>query len=100
MIQLSTTNASEDLGTYLKTDLNRRSLCCGTAKLVGFSLALSHAQFGLAQAPAIARPSAVNDFIRAGFDGLDPDKLWDTHFHVLGIGDSGSGCWINPTLSQ
>ena len=40
------------------------------------------------------------DFISAGLKGLDPNQLWDTHFHILGIGDSGSGCWINPTLSQ
>ena len=100
MTQLQISDSDDNLGTYLKPDLNRRALCCGTAKLVGFSLALSNAQFGIAQTPTIARTSAVNDFIRAGFDGLDPNKLWDTHFHVLGTGDSGSGCWINPTLSQ
>ena len=34
------------------------------------------------------------------FDGLDPTQLWDVHTHLLGNGDSGSGCTINAQLSQ
>ena len=94
----------DDLGSYLKPDLNRRILCCGTAKLVGFSLALSGGSSALSKSPINSQnanyPSDVAEFINAGFNGLDPNQLWDTHFHLLGTGDSGSGCWINPTLSQ
>ncbi|WAC74002.1 amidohydrolase family protein [Roseateles sp. SL47] len=40
------------------------------------------------------------DWLDAIWDGLDPPQLWDVHAHLLGTGDSDSGCWVNPHLSQ
>ena len=38
--------------------------------------------------------------VQAAWKGLDPEKVWDTHCHVFGDGDSGSGLWYNPRLNQ
>ena len=34
--------------------------------------------------------------MRAAWDGLDPAKLWDSHTHLIGTGDAGSGIYVNP----
>ena len=34
------------------------------------------------------------------WEGLDPVQLWDCHVHLLGSGDSGSGCWLNPRMDS
>jgi mannonate dehydratase len=34
------------------------------------------------------------------WQGLDAAKVWDTHVHVFGDGDSGSGLWFNPRMSN
>ena len=38
--------------------------------------------------------------IRSVWQGLDAAKVWDTHCHVFGNGDSGSGLWYNPRLEE
>ena len=38
--------------------------------------------------------------VQAAWKGIDPAKVWDTHCHVFGDGDSGSGLWYNPRLNQ
>jgi predicted TIM-barrel fold metal-dependent hydrolase len=45
---------------------------------------------------AIAR----HDLVRAAWEGLDPEKVWDAHAHLLGTGDSPSGIFINPQLES
>ena len=34
--------------------------------------------------------------MRAAWDGLDPAKVWDSHAHLIGTGDGGSGIYVNP----
>ncbi len=41
-----------------------------------------------------------HELVKAAFDGLDISKIWDSHTHLLGTGDSGSGCWINPKMQS
>lgn len=48
-----------------------------------------------ASTPATLRSHEV---VRAAFAGLDMNQVWDAHAHLLGTGDSGSGCWINPSM--
>jgi predicted TIM-barrel fold metal-dependent hydrolase len=36
--------------------------------------------------------------VRAAWDGIDPDKMWDGHCHLAGNGDSGSGIYLNPAM--
>jgi mannonate dehydratase len=49
-----------------------------------------------------ALPAALSEheLVRAAFAGLDARQLWDCHAHLLGNGDSGSGCWLNPRLES
>ncbi len=51
----------------------------------------------VADLPADLRDSPL---LRAAWQGLDATKVWDTHCHVFGDGDSGSGLWFNPQLEQ
>ncbi len=85
--------------------LNRRhALCCGAAAVAGLFTSLQ-AQGAL---PGIDNPCrgklpqalAQNDIVRAAFEGVDPNALWDVHAHLLGTGDSGSGCTVHPSMSQ
>jgi hypothetical protein len=41
-----------------------------------------------------------HELVQAAFAGLDAGKIWDAHTHLLGTGDSGSGCWINPKMQS
>jgi mannonate dehydratase len=34
--------------------------------------------------------------VRAAWEGLDPAKVWDSHTHLIGTGDGGSGIYVNP----
>ncbi len=33
-------------------------------------------------------------------DGIHPSRLWDTHVHLIGRGDSHSGIWVNPRFRK
>lgn len=86
----------------------RRLLCCGAAAAAGLFSALEAAP---AQAAPLLNPCGHADPLLAA-TGLDPDwlagiwqgldlaQLWDVHAHLLGNGDSGSGCRLDPRLSQ
>lgn len=53
--------------------------------------------------PCLARlPAGLanHDLVRAAWDGLDPAKVWDSHAHLVGTGDSGSGIEINPRMNS
>lgn len=47
-------------------------------------------------------PADLRDhpLVLSAWRGLDPAKVWDTHCHVFGDGDSGSGLWFNPRMEQ
>lgn len=36
----------------------------------------------------------------AAWEGLDPAKVWDSHAHLIGTGDSGSGVYVNPKTAS
>ena len=36
--------------------------------------------------------------MRGAFEGLNPAQVWDSHAHLVGIGDSPSGIQINPRM--
>ena len=44
--------------------------------------------------------SAANDIITAAWDGIDGHNFWDCHVHLLGLGDSGGGAWVNPDMRK
>ena len=39
---------------------------------------------------------ADHDVILSAQDGIDTRQMWDGHVHLLGMGDTDSGIWINP----
>ncbi|SEK84102.1 mannonate dehydratase [Roseateles sp. YR242] len=92
----------------------RHLLCCGGLAGVGLFSALAapetlQALQAYEGGPVLnpcksATPTAFEgvppDWLAAVWDGLDPSQLWDVHAHLLGTGDSGSGCWVDPRLSQ
>jgi uncharacterized protein len=43
-------------------------------------------------------PSDLQDLVNQAFEGIDASQLWDVHSHLLGTGDSGSGCSVHPSL--
>lgn len=81
----------------------RRRVLLGAAAaslgLTGFDLSLRDGLLNKCLGPL---PAALRDDprVRAAWQGLDAAKVWDTHIHVFGDGDSGSGLWFNPRMSQ
>ena len=43
---------------------------------------------------------ANHELVTAAWDGLDPAKVWDSHAHLVGTGDSGSGIVVNPKMQS
>jgi uncharacterized protein len=85
--------------------LNRRhALCCGAAAVAGLFTSLqAHAALPGLDNPCrgkLPEALALHDLVRAAFEGLDPNALWDVHAHLLGTGDSGSGCTVHASMNQ
>jgi len=83
----------------------RHVLCCGALAACGlFSSLARSADDGeretSAAPPRAALPAAAQALADEAFEGLDGTQLWDVHAHLLGTGDAGSGCWLNPQLDS
>ena len=85
--------------------MNRRhALCCGAALAAGLftGLVAQPAQAALRNPCRGALPPelARHDLVLGAFDGIDVQRLVDTHAHLLGTGDAGSGCSVHPAMTQ
>lgn len=85
--------------------MNRRhALCCGPALAAGLftGLVAKPAQAALRNPCLGALPPelARHELVLGAFDGIDARRLVDTHAHLLGTGDAGSGCSVHPTMTQ
>jgi mannonate dehydratase len=40
------------------------------------------------------------DIVLQAFEGIAADALWDAHAHLLGTGDSGSGCSVSAQMHE
>jgi mannonate dehydratase len=38
--------------------------------------------------------------VRAAWDGLNAESVWDAHSHLVGAGDSPSGIYVNPRMES
>ena len=38
--------------------------------------------------------------VESSFDGLDLDKIFDTHCHLLGMNENDSGCYLHPNMDN
>jgi uncharacterized protein len=86
---------------------SRRSfLCCGTLLFAGLFAPSESRAFSFADGtsnpcwPGAAWSSEEAALIQATFDGIDAGQYIDVHAHLLGTGDSGSGCFVHPSLYQ
>lgn len=41
-----------------------------------------------------------HDVVQSAWDGIDPGQVWDCHTHLIGVGDSDSGIYVNPGMSS
>lgn len=41
-----------------------------------------------------------HELVRAAWEGLDAGKVWDSHAHLVGTGDAGSGIVVNPKMES
>jgi mannonate dehydratase len=85
--------------------LNRRSfLRASGATLAGGALASWYfwPEQGLWN-PCLARLPrrlADHDLVRAAWQGIAAARVWDSHAHLVGTGDSGSGIVVNPATDS
>ena len=47
-------------------------------------------------------PQALADHpvVRLAWEGVDAGQFWDSHVHLVGVGDGGSGIWVNPNMDS
>lgn len=91
------------------TGPSRRHLlqgCCG-ALAVGLFTGLVGGQpaqaAGTLRNPCLATEAAAGPgqaFVDEALAGIDATRLVDTHAHLLGNGDAGSGCTVHPSMHQ
>ena len=48
----------------------------------------------------LPRHLARHELVKAAWEGLDPARVWDSHCHLAGTGDSSSGIVINPRMNS
>ena len=44
----------------------------------------------------LPRRLADHELVKRAWDGIDAAQFWDSHSHLIGTGDSGSGIFVNP----
>lgn len=84
--------------------MNRRhALCCGAALAAGLFTGLMPRVADAVRNPCrgtLPSDLAGHDLVLGAFDGIDASRLVDTHAHLLGTGDAGSGCTVHPSMQQ
>ena len=48
----------------------------------------------------LPRRLAGHELVQAAWEGIDAAQMWDTHAHLVGTGDSGSGVFVNPQMES
>jgi predicted TIM-barrel fold metal-dependent hydrolase len=43
---------------------------------------------------------ANHELVQQVWQGIDPTQVWDSHVHLVGSGDSGSGAWSSPAMDS
>jgi uncharacterized protein len=100
----------------LNMTMNRRhALCCTGALSAGlFTSLLSGCEDGDGSTSSTSRFSnlrnpcrdalptdpQLRDLVQQAFTGIDASRLIDSHAHLLGTGDSGSGCSVHISTTQ
>lgn len=85
--------------------MNRRHLLRGCCAALGAGLFTGLVPHAVARVRNPCRgtlPPALagHDVVLAAWQGLDGSRLVDTHAHLLGTGDAGSGCSVHASMAQ
>lgn len=48
----------------------------------------------------LPRRLAEHELVKVAWEGIDSRKVWDSHAHLVGTGDSASGIVINPKMDS
>ncbi|MFV2060410.1 MAG: amidohydrolase family protein [Gammaproteobacteria bacterium] len=43
---------------------------------------------------------ANHELVQETWQGIDTNQVWDCHTHLIGMGDSDSGIWLNPDMKS
>jgi predicted TIM-barrel fold metal-dependent hydrolase len=80
----------------------RQALCCATALGAGLFTSLGVGGHALRNPckGTLPKDLAGHPVVAEAFDGIDTARLWDVHAHLLGTGDSGSGCTTHASMHQ
>lgn len=87
----------------------RQALCCCGALAAGlFVPLLAGCDAEAGDAPllfnrcrdGLPEDNEVRELIGLVFESIAPSRLVDSHAHLLGTGDSGSGCSVHPSMHQ
>ena len=76
--------------------LSRSLVLGGAATLAGCPLSLEQGLFNECRA-TFERPDLVAPLVARAWEGLKPDRVWDSHAHLFGNGHSGQGIYIHPS---
>ena len=84
----------------------RHAMCCSTALAAGLFTGLGTPARAVSFDEGWRNPCrgalppdlAHHDLVLQAFEGIDAQALWDVHTHLLGTGDSGSGCSVDPRM--
>lgn len=80
--------------------MRRRPLLIGLGAFAAASTS-SFFGFGRLARPALAEGPLSKEataLAARAWEGLDPARVIDSHVHVVGLGDDGSGCWVNERM--
>lgn len=83
--------------------LGRRQFLCCVGAAATYLLTLGSEEAQAAPWATECRkplPPGASELLARAFEGITPAELWDTHCHLLGTGDSGSGCYLHPSLTS
>ncbi|TAK51059.1 MAG: amidohydrolase [Betaproteobacteria bacterium] len=47
---------------------------------------------------SLPRRLAAHELVQSAWQGIDARQVWDSHVHLVGIGDSGSGIELHPRM--
>ena len=80
----------------------RRWLLAGLATGAAVVGGGAHGWRGVFNACLEALPPAIadHDLVRAAWAGVAPERFIDSHVHLIGTGDAGSGIEVNPRMTS
>ena len=50
--------------------------------------------------PTLPMALAQHELVAEAWQGINSQNVWDSHAHLIGAGDSGSGTWFNPDMDS